>query len=65
MDGRKCHEVLHGNLYPCDFCPTFKVMHNGIPEIREWKSGDTPFKSIVTSPDSGNIVYETLKEIEK
>jgi len=64
-EGRKCYEILHGKLFSCDFCPTFDVMKNRIPEIRIWDRLKIRFRSIVTPTEDKYVVNEVLIEIKK
>ena len=62
-EGRKCYEILKGNLFSCASCPTFEVMKHGIPEIRTWETKGKVFKSLVMKKKH-DLVSEVLKEEE-
>ena len=55
---------MHSRIFPCEPCPTFKVMQSGIPQMRQWEKDGIKYRSIVTS-DSSDIAHETLTIIKK
>lgn len=57
---RKCFEIFHQRLFPCEECPTFKVMKSGIPQMKHCIIENTHFKSIVKGSKDHLMVHEKL-----